>query len=452
MGNSVEHGPDRREVPASKKGGSLTSPPRTPSPDALPPGVRGQPEGNQQDGGKGSCNTRRSESGTHPPMCVSHTGTSPDTPLEVEHDPGVVRHIAVNGTFRALRSPWIHGVHRVHPGPGARGPSGAPQPSPRFRWNPDREPGPAPIDADAALGDGGGGPLQQRLTVNQGVHKAAVAGEALPVVGPDGLPDAADDLLLLRGQGLELGLGPRAGPEPQDLPGPLLPEVVAEPSRPRGPGGLVRATPPRAARAPPPTRAAPSRCPGRDRRRRRSPGPPPGPGGACGGSSGCVPGHGRHSGGTGTAAGKGPAPPAPRPSPARWEAIDDWGDRGHNRARAADGTGPRRKIRGGGRAPGPAPGTGPWRRCGRSGWWAGFLDTIGPTVPGGGLDPRARVAKLADARDLKSRGGSPSMWVRFPPRALFESRSPQAAQKIEGRFPSLAGDLWKPRVGPPRDG
>ena len=94
-----------------------------------------------------------------PPMSVSHPGTSSDWPPEVEHGPGAVRHIAVNGTFRALCSPWIHDVHRVHPGPGARGPSGAPQPSSGFRWNPDREPGSAPVDADAVLGDGGGGSL-----------------------------------------------------------------------------------------------------------------------------------------------------------------------------------------------------------------------------------------------------------------------------------------------------
>ncbi len=54
----------------------------------------------------------------------------------------------------------------------------------------------------------------------------------------------------------------------------------------------------------------------------------------------------------------------------------------------------------------------------------------------------ARVAKPADARDLKSCGGSPSMWVRLPPRALFESPPPQAAQEIESRFRSLPGDLW----------
>ena len=48
----------------------------------------------------------------------------------------------------------------------------------------------------------------------------------------------------------------------------------------------------------------------------------------------------------------------------------------------------------------------------------------------------------------KADGGSSSMWVRLPPRAFFESHSPQAAQEIESLFPSLAGDLWIPWVGP----
>ncbi len=97
----------------------------------------------------------------HTPPCVFHIlGLRRTGPPEVEHGPGADRRTALNGTFRALRSPWFHDVHSVHPGPGARGPRGAPQPSPRFRWNPDREPGPAPVDADAVLGDGGDGPLR----------------------------------------------------------------------------------------------------------------------------------------------------------------------------------------------------------------------------------------------------------------------------------------------------
>ena len=86
--NGVEHWQRLRDVRGTKTGGSLTSPPRTPRPGAPSPEGRGQPEGAQQDGGKGACNTRRSGSGTHPPMCVSHPGTSPDRPPEVEHGLG----------------------------------------------------------------------------------------------------------------------------------------------------------------------------------------------------------------------------------------------------------------------------------------------------------------------------------------------------------------------------
>ncbi len=80
VSNGVEHRQRLRDVRGTKTGGSLTSPTRTPSPGAPPPEGRGQPEGAQQVGGKGACNTRRSESGTHPPMCASHPGTSPATP------------------------------------------------------------------------------------------------------------------------------------------------------------------------------------------------------------------------------------------------------------------------------------------------------------------------------------------------------------------------------------
>ena len=96
----------------------------------------------------------------HTPACVFHIlGLRRTGPTEVEHGPGAVRHIAVNGTFRAPRSLWGHNFYRVHAGPGGRGSSGAPQPSRGFRWNPGREPGPAPVDEDAVLGDGSGGPL-----------------------------------------------------------------------------------------------------------------------------------------------------------------------------------------------------------------------------------------------------------------------------------------------------
>ena len=56
--------------------------------------------------------------------------------------------------------------------------------------------------------------------------------------------------------------------------------------------------------------------------------------------------------------------------------------------------------------------------------------------------------KLADAQGLKPCGGSPSVWVRLPPRALLKAARPQAARDIESLFPSLAGDLWMPRMGP----
>ena len=60
---------------------------------------------------------------------------------------------------------------------------------------------------------------------------------------------------------------------------------------------------------------------------------------------------------------------------------------------------------------------------------------IGPGSPdpsGEGNDC-ARVAKLADAQGLKSCGGSPSVWVRLPPRALLQAGS-LPLRSFPGRF------------------
>ena len=62
------------------------------------------------------------------------------------------------------------------------------------------------------------------------------------------------------------------------------------------------------------------------------------------------------------------------------------------------------------------------------------------------------MAKWADAQDLKSCGGSPSVWIRLPPRALLKARHLQGDREIERLLPSLAGSLWAPRVGPRCDG
>ena len=151
---------------------------------------------------------------------------------EVEHDPGKGHHITVSVPSRARCGLWIHKASMGHQDPvvvlgGAPVPLSAPQPSLRLCGNADREPGPALVDADAVLGRGRIGPVQQHLAVVQGLHSAPILGEVFLVVGQNGLLDAADALLLLGGQGPELGLGPRAGPPSQDLLGPLLPEVVA---------------------------------------------------------------------------------------------------------------------------------------------------------------------------------------------------------------------------------
>lgn len=121
----------------------------------------------------------------HTPPCVFHIpGFRRTVPPEVEHDPGAVRHIAVNGTFRAPCSPWFHDVHRVHPGPGVRDPSGAPQSSPPVPL----EAGPtgsAPVDTDAVLGDGGGGPLTPEVVAGHrdDVHRVVLCAQRRPEPG-----------------------------------------------------------------------------------------------------------------------------------------------------------------------------------------------------------------------------------------------------------------------------
>ena len=82
-------------------------------------------------------------------------------------------------------------------------------------------------------------------------------------------------------------------------------------------------------------------------------------------------------------------------------------------------------------------------------WLPGALpgyDRVGRCQWRSGCAPGWR--KLADAQGLKSCGGSPSVWVRLPPRVLLKVAHPLADKDIESLFPSLAGDLWAPRVGP----
>ena len=116
MGNGVEHSRREGDVPGPKKGGSLTSPTLTPETSR----DLGEEEGNSQGinrmAGMTLLHSKPKKWNTPPDVRVAFWDFAASMTPEVEHGPGAVRHITVNGTFRALCSPWIH---NVHPGPGA---------------------------------------------------------------------------------------------------------------------------------------------------------------------------------------------------------------------------------------------------------------------------------------------------------------------------------------------